>query len=242
MDILPAIDLLAGKCVRLVQGRYDRVIDYERDPGDMAREFAAAGARWAHVVDLEGARDGRIANIDAIRGIRDAGLRVQFGGGVRDEASAAAALAAGAERVIVGTRALEDWDWFTALARQPSLAGRICLGLDARQGKLAVHGWQRETHRTAAEVAEAVADLPLAAIVYTDIGRDGTLLGPNVDAVRSLVSVAHTPVIASGGVTELDDVRALSRIRLSGIVIGRAFYEGAIRVSDALAIAQQTGR
>ncbi len=237
MQILPAIDLLGGKCVRLVQGRYDRVIEYERDPVEVAQRFRESGATWVHVVDLEGARDGRIANLDALQRIASCGLKVQFGGGLRDEASIAQALQAGATRVIVGTRALEDWEWFRALCLQPALSERICLGLDARLGKLAVHGWRREMQRTAADVAEAVAGWPLAAIVYTDIGRDGMLLGPNIEAIRALVSVASTPVIASGGVTDVNDIRALLEIRLLGAVVGRALYEGTIDLREVITLA-----
>jgi len=242
MDIIPAIDLLEGKCVRLIQGRYDRVIPYEKDPVEVAREFCRDGAAWLHIIDLEGARDGRIANLEGLQRIVAAThARVQFGGGVRDESAIRAALDAGAERVIVGTRALEDWDWFRVVAHDSKCAGRLALGLDARQGKLAIHGWTRETERTALDVAEAVAEWPLAAIVYTDIGRDGMLLGPNVEAIRSVASFSKVPVIASGGVTDLGDVRELSRLSLSGVVIGRAIYEGALQVRDALSIAAAAG-
>lgn len=240
MEILPAIDLLGGRCVRLIQGRYDRVIYYESDPVETASRFRNAGAAWMHVIDLEGARNGRIENIATLRKIvAQTGARVQFGGGVRDEAAIRAALEAGAQRVIVGTRALEDPDWFESTVRKPEYADRIALGLDARQGKLAVCGWTRETERAATEVAKAVAGWPLAAIVYTDIGRDGLLLGPNTEAIQTLAAVSVVPVIASGGVTELDDVRQLTEVNLIGVVIGRAIYEGSVSLPDALAVARQ---
>jgi len=235
MEILPAIDLLEGKCVRLIQGRYDRVIDYESDPLDVATRFRAAGATWLHVVDLDGARDGKVSNLNSVRRIaRETGANVEFGGGVRDEATIQAALDAGAQRVIVGTRALEDWEWFRDVVHQPKYVNRIALGLDARLGKLAVRGWTHETERTAVGVAEAVADWPLATIVYTDIARDGLMLGPNIDAIRLLASHSTVPAIASGGVTDLDDVRRLAALELAGIVIGRALYEEAIDLKDAL--------
>jgi phosphoribosylformimino-5-aminoimidazole carboxamide ribotide isomerase len=236
MEILPAIDLLGGKCVRLIQGRYDRVIQYERDPLDVAREFRAAGATWLHVVDLAGARDGRIENLATLRQIvAQTGARVQFGGGVRDEAAIQAVLDASAERVIVGTRVLQDWAWFQTVVHKPEYAGRIALGLDARLGKLAVHGWTRDTEQSAAEVARATAGWPLATIVYTDIGRDGLLLGPNLRAIAALAAAAPVPVIASGGVSDLEDVRRLAQMNLAGIVIGRAIYEHAIDLREALA-------
>ncbi len=235
MVILPAIDLLGGKCVRLIQGRYDRVIDYESDPVEIAARFRAVGAEWLHVIDLDGARSGEIRNLPMLTAIiRHTGARVQFGGGVRDAAAIHAALTAGAERVIVGTRALQDWTWFEHVVHTPDFAGRIALGLDARLGKLAVHGWTQQTERSALTVARAVAAWPLAAIVYTDIGRDGVLLGPNVDAIGAVAGAAPLPVIASGGVSELADVRRLADMNLAGTVIGRALYEGAIQLAAAL--------
>jgi phosphoribosylformimino-5-aminoimidazole carboxamide ribotide isomerase len=241
MVILPAIDLLEGKCVRLVQGRYDRVIQYQGDPVEVAARFCAAGATWLHVIDLDGARTGKVANVAALQRIIDATkAHVEFGGGVRDEATIQAALAAGAQRVIVGTRALEDPAWFRTVVHDPAYVNRIALGLDARLGTLAVRGWTRETGRAAVEVAESVADWPLANIVYTDIARDGLLLGPNVESIRLLAERSTVPVIASGGVTDLDDVRCLAALNLAGIVIGRALYENTIDLKDALSVAGQT--
>ena len=238
MEILPAIDLLGGKCVRLVQGRYDRVIPYESDPLDVARQFRDAGATWLHVIDLDGARDGRIENLAILRKIvSQTGARVQFGGGVRDEAAIQGALNVGAERVIVGTRALEDWDWFHAVVHRPEYAHRIALGLDARLGKLAVQGWTRQTGQKAVDVAKATDDWPLATIVYTDIGRDGLLLGPNLRAVAKMAAAARLPVTAAGGVSDLEDVRRLAEMKLSGVVIGRAIYEHALDLNEALRVA-----
>jgi phosphoribosylformimino-5-aminoimidazole carboxamide ribotide isomerase len=241
MDILPAIDLLEGKCVRLVQGRYDRVIDYESDPLDIAARFRQEGAEWLHVVDLDGARAGKVANIATLRRIvQEVGAKVEFGGGVREENTIRAALEAGAERVIVGTRALEDFAWFERVVHDPAFEGRIALGLDARLGKLAVRGWTEDTERTAVDVAEAVADWPLSCIVYTDIGRDGLLLGPNIESVRLLASRSSTPIIAAGGVADLDDVRLLAGLQLAGVVIGRAIYEQSLSLRDAIRVASKT--
>jgi phosphoribosylformimino-5-aminoimidazole carboxamide ribotide isomerase len=236
MEILPAIDLLHDKCVRLVQGRYDRVIEYERDPVEVANGFRAAGATWLHVVDLQGARCGEIVNLRALERIAATGAHVEFGGGVRDEQAVQAALDAGAQRVIIGTRALEDWEWFRSVVHQPRFMNKLSLGLDARLGKVAIHGWTKDTERTALELAEQVANWPLATICYTDIGRDGMLLGPNVHAIRALASVSVVSVSAAGGVTDLEDVRRLTQLNLAGIVIGRAFYERTIDLADALAI------
>jgi phosphoribosylformimino-5-aminoimidazole carboxamide ribotide isomerase len=236
MLILPAIDLLNGKCVRLVQGRYDRVIDYERDPLDVANSFFAQGAQWLHVIDLDGARDGQIRNHEAVRRLAGTGAKVQFGGGVRDEDAIRAALDAGAARVIIGTRALEDWAWFERIAHRPEFDQRIALGLDARLGKLAVQGWTRQTERTACEVAASVAGWPLAAIIYTDIGRAGVLLGPNMQAIATLAASSPVPVVAAGGVSDIEDVRRLAQLNLSAIVIGRAIYEGALDLPTALQV------
>jgi phosphoribosylformimino-5-aminoimidazole carboxamide ribotide isomerase len=239
MEILPAIDLLGGKCVRLIQGRYDRVINYENDPLEVARRFRQAGATWLHVIDLDGARDGRVANLQTLRQIVTATqAQVEFGGGVRDEATIRAALEAGAKRVIIGTRALEDPDWFRTVAHAPEFAGRLALGLDARLGKLAVRGWTRDTERTAVDVARSIADWPVAAIVYTDIGRDGLLLGPNLEAIRLLASKSTIPIIASGGVTDLEDVQRLAALNIAGVVIGRAIYEQLIDLRDAIRLAR----
>jgi phosphoribosylformimino-5-aminoimidazole carboxamide ribotide isomerase len=239
MDILPAIDLLGGKCVRLVQGHYDRVIEYERDPVEVANDFRQAGAAWLHVVDVQGARCGMIANLDALKRIAETGARIEFGGGVRDEAAIEQALDAGVERVIIGTRALEDWQWFKSVVHQERFRNRLSLGLDARLGKLATHGWTQDTERTAIELAEVVGQWPLATICYTDIGRDGMLLGPNIDAIRALSSISAVPVIAAGGVSDIEDVRRLAQLNLEGIVIGRAIYEKTLDLTAALEIAHR---
>lgn len=239
MDILPAIDLHDGKCVRLLQGDYSRRIQYSADAVSVARRFEEAGARWAHVVDLDGAREGKPQNTDAVARISSqTGLKLQVGGGVRDEETARAVLDAGASRVVVGTRALEDWPWFETLAHAAAFRDKVCLALDAREGRLALRGWTCQTDRLAVDVAERVGTWPLAAIVYTDIGRDGMLLGPNLDAIRALTDLSNAPVIASGGVTDIEDVRRLARMPLAGIVIGRALYEKTLDLAEAIRVAE----
>ena len=240
MEILPAIDLLEGRCVRLMQGRYDRVIEYASDPVDVAKRFLDAGARWLHVVDLDGARDGCIANLDALESIATTGAQIHFGGGVRGDAAIDAALAAGATRVIVGTRALEDTAWFREVVHAEKHRERICLGLDARLGVLAVDGWTRETTRTAMDVVDEFGAWPLAGIVYTDIGRDGMLLGPNIKAIRNLAANAELPVFACGGISDIDDVRRLHDFDLAGVVIGRAIYERSIDLAEAVALSRDS--
>lgn len=241
MDILPAIDLLGGQCVRLIQGRFDHIISYKCDPVEVARRFLDQGAEWLHVVDLEGARSGTPTGLQALRDIVAAGAKVEFGGGIRDENAVRAALAAGARRVIVGTRALEDWHWFKTTVHMPEFAGRLSLGVDAKLGKLVTHAWTRETKRTAIELAEEVSYWPLATVCYTDVGRDGMLLGPNIEAIRAFGAVSEIPVIAAGGVTDSDDVRRLACMGLAGVVIGRAFYEGTLDLKTALNIAKTGG-
>ena len=241
MDILPAIDLRAGKCVRLLQGDYSRQIDYADDPVAVAGQFEQAGARWLHLVDLDGAREGRLCNLPVIeRILGKTALKVEVGGGLREVDVIESLLAAGVARCVVGTKALEDWAWFEQLVGRPNCRGRICLGLDARQGKLAVRGWTKETSLTALEVADRVAEWPLAAIVFTDIGRDGMLLGANIAAMKEMAARSKVPVIASGGVTDVDDVRRLAKLPLLGIIIGRAIYEKQIDLAEAILIARQS--
>ena len=235
MDILPAIDLRGGKVVRLVQGDYDRQTTYGDDPAAVARQFVAAGAGWIHMVDLDAARTGRPTNTDAVRAVVEAvEASIELGGGARDEAAVDAMLACGVRRVVIGSAALKDWPWFEKLASRPDLAGRLALGLDARDGRLALHGWTQQVEATAVELAGRVAGWPLGAIVYTDIARDGMMAGVNVEATAEVVAATDVPVIASGGLSTLADVRRCRDIGCSGAIIGRAWYEGAIDLAAAV--------
>lgn len=241
-EVIPAIDLLAGCCVRLAQGDYHRVSVYGEDPGATAAGFCAAGARRIHVVDLDGARSGRAANGDALAAIlRAAGaarVPVQLGGGLRSLAAIEEVLAEGVERAILGTAALRD----PALVREAArrFPGRIAVGLDARDGRVAVSGWLETSETTALEAARLFADAGVAALIYTDIARDGMGTGPDLDGAAALAAAVPIPVIASGGVGSLDDVRAaVARVSdgVSGIIVGRALYTGAIDLAAALEVA-----
>lgn len=237
MHLFPSIDLRGGKVVRLLRGEYDQQTTYDTDPLSQALAYQQAGSSWLHLVDLDGARSGQIAHLDAISALcRNTKLKVEVGGGVRSSSTIDLLLAAGVHRVILGTAALENWDWFAGLMGNPTYSGKIVLGLDARNGKLAVAGWEKESPRTALEVAQEVSDWPLAAIVYTDIATDGTLKGPNIQATALIARSTHVPVVASGGVGTLDHLHALRQLPLQGVIVGRAIYERAFTVRQALDI------
>jgi phosphoribosylformimino-5-aminoimidazole carboxamide ribotide isomerase len=238
MELIPAIDLLDGKVVRLYRGSYDDVTVYDDDPIAMARRFEADGARRLHVVDLEGARQGRPAHEWVIQGIlRETKLEVQVGGGVRDEDVAARWIEAGATRVVLGT----------VVVKAPLVAGAICkrfpgavvMALDAREGKLAVEGWREQSEQDVVELAKRVDGWNIAAILFTNILRDGTREGPDVEATAALQSEVDTTVIASGGIGSLDDLRALARAGVRAAVCGRALYSGAFTLSEAFAALEE---
>lgn len=236
MEILPAIDLLGGQAVRLHQGRYDQVTVYERDPITLATRWRGVAARL-HVVDLEGARAGRAVQRDLVRGIIDAfGGGVEVGGGVRTLAAAESYLDLGAERVILGTAVIRDPAVTLAIAaRYP---GRVVAALDARDGLVATDGWEQTSSRSAADVARDLAGAGVAALLYTDIARDGTQAGPNVAATAALAREGGLPVIASGGVGSLDHLRDLAcHPGIVGAIVGRALYERAFTLEQAIAAA-----
>jgi len=238
MDVIPAIDLRDGKCVRLIQGQYDRQITYKDDPVAQAREFHADGAQWLHVVDLDGAKAGRPVNTKTISAIAKLGLlKVEVGGGLRDEASIRQLLDAGVTRVIIGTKAVNDFDWFSQMTEK--FAGQVVLGLDARGAMVATHGWLESSSQSLLEFATRADKLPLAAIIYTDISKDGMLTGPNIERTRELVEAVETPVVASGGVKEADDIRKLKPIGVAAVIAGRSLYEGTLTLKDALAAASE---
>jgi phosphoribosylformimino-5-aminoimidazole carboxamide ribotide isomerase len=235
--ILPAIDLRGGQCVRLRQGDYAQETVFGDDPAAMARRWVKEGARWLHLVDLDGARAGKPVNGDSVRSIVAAGgVPCQLGGGLRTEADIETALSWGVTRVVIGTRALKAPGWFQKVCER--WPGKIVLGIDARDGRVATEGWLDVSEISALELARRCADWPLAAMVYTDISRDGMLQGANVDAMAAMAGAVPLPVIASGGVTNLDDVRRLADSGLAGCIIGRALYEGRLNLKEALQMAE----
>jgi phosphoribosylformimino-5-aminoimidazole carboxamide ribotide isomerase len=237
MLILPAIDLRDGKCVRLKQGDYAQETVFGDDPAAMARRWVGEGARSLHLVDLDGAKAGRPVNTEAIRQIVQAvDVPCQVGGGLRTEADIEATLETGVARVVLGTRALQDPAWVRQMAQ--SYPQRIVLGLDARDGKVATHGWLNMSEASVLDMAREFANWPLYAIVYTDIARDGMLQGPDLEGLAELAAAVPMPVIASGGVTTLQNVRDLMAKKLFGCIIGRALYEGKIDLSAVLELAQ----
>jgi phosphoribosylformimino-5-aminoimidazole carboxamide ribotide isomerase len=237
MQIWPAIDLRGGKCVRLRQGDYQRETVYGDDPARMARRWVGEGARRLHLVDLDAARDGSHANLEAVEAIVTAiDVPCQLGGGIREEAVIERLLATGLARLVVGTRALKEPDWFRQMVRR--FPDRLVLGIDAKAGMVATHGWLETSSTSALELAGQFTGEPLAAIVYTDISRDGMLEGPNFGALAEMQAAAGCELIASGGVTTAEDVRRLKVLGLSGCIIGRALYEGTLSLADALALAE----
>lgn len=234
MIIIPAIDLRGGKCVRLMQGDYERQIEYAVDPVTHARLFQQEGASWLHVVDLDGAKDGQHFNLETLLAIKQAtNLNIEVGGGVRSDRAVQNLLAIGINRTIIGTRALEDPKWFTQVVnRYPN---RVVLGLDAKDGKIATHGWTKVSEMTVKGMVKQFNSLPLAAIIYTDISRDGMMAGPNLEATRELAESCEVPIIASGGVGSLEHIQQLAQLPIEGVIVGRALYEKKFTVAEAIA-------
>ncbi len=238
MQILPAIDLRAGKCVRLRQGDYDQETVFGDDPVAMARRWVEQGAERLHLVDLDGARKGRLHNREVVAQIVAAvQVPCQLGGGIRDEGTIRELFEMGVDRLVVGTRALKDPEWFRGMCR--IFPGMLALGIDARDGKVATDGWLETSQTDAVEMAGWYSREPLAAIVYTDIAQDGMMAGPNIAETRKMAGAVSVPVIASGGVTTLEDVSQLAQADVDGCIIGRALYEGALTVSEAISAASR---
>lgn len=242
MIIFPAIDIRGGRCVRLVQGRADQETVYGDDPAAMGKRWQAEGAAWLHVVDLDGAFGARPQNLEVIRRLRrSVAIPIQLGGGLRTLDTMATYMEAGIDRLILGTAVLKDPDLVArALTAYP---GRIALGLDAKNGLLAVEGWTETSSRTAAEVARELAPLNPAAIIYTDISRDGVKQGVNLEATRNLAQATGIPVIASGGVSSIDDITTLLPLEplgVIGVITGKALYDGNLDLKQAIRVARGT--
>lgn len=242
MLLIPAIDLQGGRCVRLRQGRMDDVTVYDDDPAAVARRWVEAGCRRLHVVDLDGARSGEPVNAAVIERIarEHADVPIQVGGGIRDEDAIEAYLAAGVQYVILGTKAVTAPHFVADVCVE--FPGHIIVGLDARDGKIAVEGWSKLSHHGVEDLALQFEGDGVEAIVYTDIGRDGMMSGVNVEATASLARAIHVPVIASGGVRSLDDVRALCAVADEGIIgaiTGRAIYEGELDLAAGQKLADE---
>jgi phosphoribosylformimino-5-aminoimidazole carboxamide ribotide isomerase len=237
MQIWPAIDLRGGKCVRLQQGDYARETVFGEDPAAMARQWVEQGAECLHLVDLDGARDGWPVNFESVRAILKAvAVPCELGGGIRDEQTIARWFELGLSRLVVGTRAFTEPDWFRRMCRR--FPGRLVLGIDARGGRVATSGWLETSQVPATDLAAQYAKEPIAAVIYTDIATDGMLAGPNLPAMREMRQAIELPIIASGGVTRAADVAALAAVPVEGCIIGRALYEGVLHLSDALAAAR----
>ena len=252
MYIIPAIDLIDGRCVRLIQGNFHRQLVYNDNPVEQARQFAADGAKWLHIVDLDGARLGKPINTKTIEQIaKKSELKMEVGGGIRSEESIRQLLDLGIERVIIGTKAVSDFEWFSQMAEK--FASKVALGVDARGSKLATEGWTKDQPLTVLEFAIEAARLPIAAIIYTDITKDGMMAGPNFERTKAIADAVDTtlrnsvtslrstsvPVIASGGINTIEDIKKLKELGgIDSAIVGRALYEGTLNLADAIKAAQ----
>ena len=241
MEVIPAIDLRGGQVVRLYQGDYSRETVYSCDPAAVAVEWQDAGAPRLHVVDLEGARDGRPVNTRAIEAVlRAVRIPVQVGGGIRTMETASALLEMGASRVVFGTAAVRDPALVEAACAKLG-AESVVVGVDARNGKVAVQGWRHTETNEAIDLMKSMAGLGVNRFIYTDIETDGTLAGPNLGSVAALMKEVAAPIIGSGGIGSMEDLRALSETGVEGVIVGQALYQGKIDLRKAVSLFQETG-
>lgn len=237
IDILPAIDLRGGNAVRLYQGDYDQETVYGNDPAGIAQQFAHEGAKWIHVVDLDGAKDGAGKNGEIVQAIvAKAGVQVQLGGGIRSDADIERVLGWGVARVVVGTAAAENPAWFAEAVKR--FAGKLVAGVDVKEGKVATRGWIQDSGVELEAFIARINDIGPAALVFTEISRDGAMQGPDLIALKKVLSLSKVPVIASGGISSLSDLRAVKGLTkagpLGGIITGTAIYEKAFSVTEAI--------
>jgi phosphoribosylformimino-5-aminoimidazole carboxamide ribotide isomerase len=241
MTIYPAIDIKDGRCVRLTQGRADQQTVYAENPADVAREFKKAGSAWVHVVDLDGAFAGEPKNLAAVKAIAELGFKVQLGGGLRTRESVERAIGMGVARVVIGTRAAESETFVGELVQ--TFGEKIAVGIDAKNGKVAVKGWVATAELTAIALAKRMDALGVRTLIHTDIGTDGMLTGPNYAAQEAMLAAGRFGVIASGGVSRREDVVKLAELarrysNLDGVIVGKALYEKRVDLPDLLAIAR----
>jgi phosphoribosylformimino-5-aminoimidazole carboxamide ribotide isomerase len=233
MEIIPAIDILSGRCVRLYQGDYQQAEVFSEDPLEVARRWYDAGARFLHLVDLDGARSGEPQNLKVIEAIaRSVPVHVQVGGGLRDRNTMLAMLGTGVSRIILGTVAVEAPQLVADICAE--FPGQVLAGIDARNGKVATQGWLTTSEVLATDLALRMAKIGIAGIVYTDIHRDGTLQGPNLEAIKHLVQTVDVPIIASGGISSIDDLFNLMALGVRGAIIGKAIYNGTLDLKTAI--------
>jgi len=233
MDIIPAIDIRGRKCVRLYQGDYSREIVFNEDPVTAALTWHSQGARWLHIIDLDGAATGEPKNMEVVNQIvKDSGLLIELGGGIRQEEVAEKLLHQGANRIILGTAAIEDRELVIKLCQQ--FGESVAVSLDARDGKLAVHGWQKNTAVEVLQLSRELIDAGVRRFIYTDIRRDGTLTEPNFDMIHGLLTEVKVPVIAAGGISRLEHLRKLEELGVEGAIIGKALYTGDIDLGEAI--------
>ena len=235
IELYPAVDILGGKAVRLQQGDFARKTEYDADPLDAARRWVDAGARRLHVVDLDGARSGEPVNLDALERLAGLGVPVQYGGGLRSAPSVEAALERGASRVVLGTAAFLDPQLLGELVA--AHGQRIAVGLDVRDGRVAVHGWQERTEQSPAAAAARLAEADVDTIVYTNVDWDGTMQGADLTAAMELIEAANgAQVIYSGGIGSLEDLQSLAGLDLEGVIVGKALYESRFTVEEAVEV------
>lgn len=238
--IYPSIDLRNGLVVRLKQGDFAQQTDYPVDPIAQAQSYAHAGATIMHLVDLDGAKAGKVVQTELIEKIiRHAGIPVQVGGGVRSTEDVESLLSLGAARVVIGTAALENWSWFQSLAHTPAFAHKLVLAIDAKDGIIATRGWTQSSGQSALDIAKQVTHWPLAALLYTDVAVDGMLTGPNLPHTTQLAQSTSIPILASGGVGQLSHLQNLKQTGAQGVIIGRALYERKFTLRQALELAEQ---
>lgn len=247
MTIFPAIDIKGGRCVRLTQGRADQETVYAENPAEVAAQFKAAGSEWVHVVDLDGAFAGEPKNLEVVRAIAALGLKVQLGGGMRTRETVERALGLGVARVVIGTRAAESETFVGELVQ--AFREKIAVGIDAKDGMVAVKGWVDTTKTGALALARRIGQLGVRTVIYTDIGTDGMLTGPNFAAQEAMLAAGKFHVIASGGVSRREDVAKLAELapryaNLEGVIVGKALYEKRVELADLLVLAadQRAGR